>query len=117
MEYLMLITDEDADGEAWEPEAADFEAWVADAHARGVRIRGNRLRPPTDATVVRVRAGDVLLSDAPLSEAKEWVAGYDILEAATLEEAVEVASAHPRARTGHVSLYPTVPLDFPNPVI
>jgi len=117
MEYLMLITDEDADGEAWEPDAADFEAWVSDAHARGVRIRGNRLSPPTDATVVRVRAGDVLLSDAPLSEAKEWVAGYDILEAATLEEAVEVASAHPRARTGHVALYPTVPLDFPNPVI
>ena len=115
MEYLMLVIDEDDDGEAWEPVAADFEAWVADADARGVRIRGNRLAPPTEATVVKHRGGDVLLSDAPLSEAKEWVAGYDLLEAATLDEAVDVASRHPRARTGRIELHPTIPLDFPNP--
>ncbi len=98
MEYLMLITDEDADGEAWQPEAADFEAWVVDAHARGVRIRGNHLRPPTEATLVRVRSGGVVLSDVPPTEPKEWVAAYDLLEAATFEEAVEVAaSASPRS--------------------
>jgi hypothetical protein len=116
MEYLMLITDVDADGDAWQPDAADFEAWVVDAHEAGVRIRGNRLRPPTEATIARRRGGEVLLSDAPLSEAKEWIAGYDLLEASTLEEAVEVASRHPRARTGHVVLYPTHALEFANPV-
>jgi hypothetical protein len=115
MEYLMFVIDEIDDGEKWDPVAADFEAWVAEADARGVRIRGNRLAPPTEATVVRQRAGDVLLTDAPLSEAKEWIAGYDVLEAATLEEALEVASRHPRARTGRIELYPTIPLDFPNP--
>jgi hypothetical protein len=39
-----------------------------------------------------------------------------ITEVDTLEEAVEVAAQHPRARTGHVALYPTLALDFANPV-
>jgi hypothetical protein len=111
MEYLMLITDEDADGDTWQPEGADFAAWAADADAEGARIRGNRLRPNGEATIVRSRGGEVLVTDAPLSESKEWIAGYDILEVASLDEAVAVASRHPRARTGHITLHPIWPLD------
>jgi hypothetical protein len=112
MEYLMLITDADADGEAWEPELADFARWVGDATAQGVRVGGNRLRPDGEATIVRRRGDEVLVTDGPLSESKEWIAGYDILEAATLEEAIEVASRHPRARTGHITIHPVWPVDF-----
>jgi hypothetical protein len=112
MEYLMLVTDNDADGEAWTPELADFGTWVAEARASGVLIKGNRLRPDGEATIVRRRASEVLVTDAPLSESKEWIAGYDILEADSLDEAVAVASRHPRARTGHITLHPTWPVDF-----
>ena len=111
MEYLMLITDDDRDGEAWEPELADFVSWVRDATAQGVRVRGNRLRPGGESTIVRRRGDQVLVTDGPLSEAKEWIAGYDILEAATIEEAIDVAARHPRARTGHITIHAVSPLD------
>jgi hypothetical protein len=112
MEYLMLITDDDPDGEAWEPELGDFASWVRDATARGVRVRGNRLRPNGEATIVRRRGDEVLVTDGPLSEAKEWIAGYDILEALTIEEAIEVAALHPRARTGHITIHAVSPVDL-----
>ena len=112
MEYLMLITDEDDGGDAWVPQGADFGAWVAAADASGVRIRGNRLRPHGEATIVRRRGGEVLVTDAPLSESKEWIAGYDVLEADSLDAAIAVASRHPRARTGHITLHPVWPLDL-----
>ena len=112
MEYLMLITDNDTDGDAWTPELADFAGWVAEARASGVLVKGNRLRPEGEATIVRRRVGEVLVTDAPLSESKEWIAGYDILEAESLDAAVEVASRHPLARTGHITLHPTWPVEF-----
>ncbi len=112
MEYLMLITDEDADGEAWTPQLADFADWVDEARAGGLRARGNRLRPRGEATIVRRRGDELFVTDAPLSESKEWIAGYDVLEAETLEAAIELASRHPRARTGHITIHPTWPVDF-----
>jgi hypothetical protein len=112
MEFLILINDHDADGEAWTPELADFATWVADGRASGVLAGGNRLRPNGESTIVRRRGDEVLVTDAPLSESKEWIAGYDILQADSLSEAVEVASRHPRARTGHITIHPTWPVDF-----
>ncbi|MBT2500812.1 hypothetical protein J7E25_17080 [Agromyces sp. ISL-38] len=120
MEYLMLITDQDADGEAWVPELDDFAAWVADADANGVRVRGNRLQPNGESTIVKRRAGGLLVTDAPLAEPEEWIAGYDVLETDSLDDAIEVASRHPRARTGHVTLHPVWPVDFdtvPTPAV
>jgi hypothetical protein len=55
------------------------------------------LRPAEDATTVRVREEEVLLSDGPFAETKEQVAGYDIIECEDLDEAVEVLSGHPMA--------------------
>lgn len=120
MEYLMLITDEDADGEAWVPDLPDFAEWVADADARGVRVGGNRLRPNGESTIVKRRAGGLLVTDAPLAESKQWIAGYDVLETDSLDDAIDVASRHPRARTGHVTLHPVWPVDFdiaPTPAV
>ena len=54
----------------------------------------------------QVRQGEVLLTDGPFAEAKEFMAGYDILECADLDEAIEVASKHPLARRGAMELRP-----------
>ena len=105
MKYMMLvcvdpsITDEEAAG------GYDIETWVSEMNGRGVRQEGSPLAA-SDATTVRVRQGEVLLTDGPFVEAKEFMAGYDILECADLDEAIEVASKHPLARRGAMELRP-----------
>jgi hypothetical protein len=73
---------------------------------RGVRLQGHQLRPVSDASSVRVRDGEVLVADGPFAETKEQIAGFDIIEAADLDEAIEVASRHPVASYGTVEVRP-----------
>ncbi|TMC05007.1 MAG: hypothetical protein E6J41_23465 [Chloroflexi bacterium] len=75
---------------------------------RRVRLLGSELRLTRDSTSVRVRDGELLLTDGPFAEAKEQMAGFDLLECADLDEAIEVASKHPVARFGRVELRPLV---------
>lgn len=86
--------------------APDVEDWVRDTDAKGTRLIGDRVRPESDATTVRVRDGQVLLTDGPYVETKDLVAGFDVLECADLDEAVEVASRHPMAWYGVIELRP-----------
>ena len=104
MRYLMLVCVE----EAVEPsgEEALPTAWVQEMDGRGVRQFGSRLRPVSDATTVKVRGGEVLVSDGPFAETKEQVAGFDIIECADLDEAIEVASKHPAAKFGTIEVRP-----------
>jgi hypothetical protein len=83
---------------------AAVAAWVAEMDARGVRLQGHVLAPIAEATSLRVRAGQVLLGNGPAVEAKEQIAGFNILECADLEEAIEVASKHPVATFGTLEL-------------
>ena len=89
----------------------DPDTWVREMDGRGVRLFGEVLRPPSDATQVRTRGGKVLVSDGPFSESKEWIAGLDLIEVSGLPEAIEVAAAHPMARGGVIVLSPLWPLD------
>jgi hypothetical protein len=82
------------------------EAWVEEMDGRGVRLLGNQLRPVSDATTVRVRGGDLLVADGPFAETKEQIAGFDVIECADLDEAIEVASRHPVARYGTIEVRP-----------
>ena len=72
--------------------------------ARGIRLHGDRLRPAEEAKTVLVRDGEILVSDGPFAETKEIICGYDMLECGSLEEAVQVASAHPVARFGKIEV-------------
>ncbi|MEW2565715.1 SgcJ/EcaC family oxidoreductase [Streptomyces sp. NPDC047070] len=98
MKYMLLVCGDDtADSSGMTP----VEPWVEELSVRrGVRLHGHRLRSPADAVTVRVRDGEVLRTDGPFAETKEHVAGYDILECADLEEAVEAAAKHPMATVG-----------------
>lgn len=88
------------------PEEASPDSWVEEMDGRGVRLHGARLRPVSAATTVRVRGDEVLLSDGPFAETKEQVGGYDLIECADLDEAIEVASKHPVARFGTIEVRP-----------
>jgi hypothetical protein len=83
----------------------DIHAWMAEMDGRGVRLEGRELRAD-DATTVRVRRGELLVSDGPFAETKELMVGYDMLECKNLDEAIEVASRHPLARRGAMELRP-----------
>ena len=107
MRYMLLICADD-DAEAHHPGDGDRDAsdWVEEMDRRGVRSMGERLAPPEDATTVRVRHGKLLLTDGPFIESKELIAGFDIIDCADLDEAIEVASKHPMAKFGMVEVRP-----------
>jgi hypothetical protein len=88
------------------PAARKLETWLSDLEARGVLLHGARLRPVSEATSVRVRDDNLLVSDGPFAETKEQVAGYDVIDCAGLDEAIEIASRHPSASIGTVEVRP-----------
>jgi hypothetical protein len=109
MRYLLLICQDEAVKFSPEEQAAmsrDTDAWVREMDGRGVRLQGDALQSISAATTLRVRDDELLLSDGPFAETKEQIAGFDILECASLDEAIEVASKHPIARTGAVEVRP-----------
>jgi hypothetical protein len=100
MKYLLLITvDPNCDPVDGDP---TIEEWLAELGDR--RLDGDRLQPPSTAITVRTRGGDVLTSDGPFAETKEFVAGYDVIDVESDEEAVRIASRHPVARFGAVEV-------------
>jgi hypothetical protein len=82
-----------------------IDDWVAEMDGRGVRLEGRPLEP-SNATTVRVRREETLISDGPFAETKELMVGYDMLDCKDLDEAIEVASKHPLARRGAMELRP-----------
>jgi hypothetical protein len=60
---------------------------------------------------VRLSSGSVKVTDGPFSESKEWIAGFDVLDCADLDEAIEIAAKHPMAYRGRLELRPIWPLD------
>ena len=105
MEYLLFIATDTEPGDPGENEP-DIDEWVAEGERRGIRIRGDALQPREDATTVRVRDGQVLVSDGPYTEAKEWIVGYDLLECDDLDQAIDYVTRHPMAHHGRVEIRP-----------
>jgi hypothetical protein len=105
MQYLLLVCHDDT----FDPPATlptDGMVWATEMGDRGVRLTGSRLRPANDATTVRRRDGELLVTDGPFIETKEQIAGFDLLECADLDEAIEVASKHPMATWGTLEVRP-----------
>jgi hypothetical protein len=114
MQYLFFIgTAPDSTVAPSDPpqESASPYDWVEEMDGRGVRKFGDRLRPAEDATTVRVRDGELLVTDGPFVEGKEYIAGIDVIECADLDEAIEIASKHPMAAYGLVEIRPFWPFD------
>jgi hypothetical protein len=109
VKYLMLVCRNESVELSLEERAQigpATEAWVEEMDRRGIRLEGNALRLVSDATTVSVRGGEVLIADGPFAETKEQIAGYDIIDCADLDEAIEVASKHPVARFGKIEVRP-----------
>jgi hypothetical protein len=81
-------------------------AWADQATRDGISVLGGYLRPARDARTVRVRAGEVLFADGPFAETKEQIGGYDVIDCASLEDALAAAARHPVAQIGTVEVRP-----------
>jgi hypothetical protein len=102
MQYVLLIYDEEG-----ERESSGFRS-IGDLQAKGTLLASEELQPVGTATTVRVRNGDTVVSDGPFAETEETLGAYCLIEAVSLDEAIEWASRIPSARSGTVEIRPVV---------
>ena len=112
MKFLALIY---GDATRWDSFSAEereavysrYRAFAGDAEKAGVMAGGAELASTRDATTVRVRDAETLVTDGPYAEVKEALGGYFLLECASMDEAVDWAARIPGAEHGAVEVRPT----------
>ena len=111
MQYLLMIYSNDAEYAA-RPQAevaqtmAEYGAFTQGIIQNGNYKGGERLRPASMATTVRVRDGKTLTPDGPFAETREQLGGYYLIDAKNLDEATAIAARIPGARYGCVEVRP-----------
>lgn len=111
MKYALLIyTNEVEDAKATpEEHAAIYEAYnVFGTEIQDVMRGGEALVATTSATTVRVRDGEMLVTDGPFAETKEQLGGFYLIESANLDEALAVAAKIPGAKYGSIEVRPVM---------
>jgi hypothetical protein len=108
MKYVLLICDAESVAPSNEELWADpvHQTWWEDVQRRGGMLASQRLRPVVDATTVRVRDGETLVSDGPFAETKDFVGGFVMVDCENLDDAIAIAAGHPYARWGGVEIRP-----------
>lgn len=113
MKYLCLVySDEEALHSLPEsPDDSECWAYAEKISASGKMVAAEALEPVSTATTVRVRGGDVTVTDGPFAETKEQLAGFYLIEARDLNEAIGIAAKIPPARVGSIEVRPIRQLD------
>ena len=120
MQYMLLIYD---DERVWAemPEdernrlMGEYFQLTEDLQKAGAFVAGDPLQPTATATTVRVRESDTLVTDGPFAETKEQLGGYYLVEAESIDEAIEWAARIPSARLGSVEVRPVMEIPAPAP--
>jgi hypothetical protein len=88
------------------PETMESETvqWVEEMQSRKVRMTGDRLVPTKDAVTVQIRKGKVNLTNGPFAVTEIKIAGFDLIDCASKEEAIQIALKHPMARLGTIEI-------------
>ena len=107
--YLLSVYQ--PDGPVPEPEVldqvmADLEVLNAEMRAAGAWVFAGGLHPPSTATVVRSRDGEVLMTDGPYTEGKEHIGGFTVLDAPDLDAALGWAARLAEATTLPIEVRP-----------
>ena len=111
MQYLLLVYIDPPLLEAAPPGEFDAEMRQCLQHAdemarQGTLLGFQQLEAPTAARSVRVRGGQTRIVDGPFAETKEVLAGYNLIEAASFEEAVRIAQEFPWIKYGCIEVRP-----------
>ena len=104
MKYLCLVyLEPDKFHAVPDRECADCGEGLRDS---GMLLAAEPLHPIDTATTVRVRNGQVLVTDGPFAETKEHLAGFYLIDARDLNDAIQVAAKIPPARAGSIEVRP-----------
>jgi hypothetical protein len=111
MKYICLIYGEEKNwgnytkqqGDAM---SAEYFAFTEDIRKSGHMLAGDALQPTHTATTIRVRNGKVSTTDGPFAETKEQLGGFYLIEGKDLNEAIQIASRIPGAKTGSIEVRP-----------
>jgi hypothetical protein len=104
MKYLCLVYSEEKNLDA--VPVSDCLACGAELRENGKLVAAEALQPVQTATTVRVRNGKVSITDGPFAETKEQLAGFYLIDAKNLDEAIEVAAKIPPAKVGSIEVRP-----------
>jgi hypothetical protein len=104
MKYLCLVYSEEKQLDVID----DRECFACGnaLRANGMLLAAEALQPVQSATTIRVRNGRVSVVDGPFAETKEQLAGFYLIDARDLNDAIQVASKLPPARVGSVEVRP-----------
>src|SRR5690606_8217667 len=116
MQYLLLVYTDPALMEQLPAEQCNEEMRGCLKKADGMKAGGTliaaqQLQPPAAAKTVRVRGGRTSITDGPFAETKEVLAGYNLIEAGSMEEAVRIAQEFPWTRYGSIEVRPVGDMD------
>ena len=112
-QYLVIhMTDSSGAQLAQEDDRRMLESWAKEGEESGRLGTGAPVAGAEHAKSVVVREGRTLVTDGPFPEFKEWFAGYDLVEADSIEEAAAYMSKHPTAVLGRVLILPLVTLPW-----
>jgi hypothetical protein len=104
MKYLCLVYGEESKiGAMTDDECMAYDEALK---KRGQCLASESLQPVETATTVRVRNGKVSISDGPFTETKEQLAGFYLVDALDLNDAIQIASQMPPARVGSIEVRP-----------
>lgn len=108
MKYLCLVYSEEDKLHSLpdSPEDAECQSYAESVAESGRMLAAEALEPVSSATTVRMRGGVVTITDGPFAETKEQLAGFYLLDAQNLDEALEIAAGIPAARVGSVEVRP-----------
>jgi hypothetical protein len=108
MKYLCLVYGEEGAIQTMDDhECLAFDRGLRDS---GRCVASEALQPVETATTVRMRNGKLAVSDGPFAETKEALAGFYLIEARDLDEAIQLASKIPPARVGSIEVRPVRPI-------
>jgi len=112
MDYMFLIWEGGQDAETADRNAVMQEmfGYVGDLAGRGKLKGGGPLQGTDRSATVRKRGGRVTAVDGPYTETKEIIGGYFLVEADSLEEAVELAKGCPAAAFGGIEVRELIPM-------
>jgi len=123
MKYLCLVYSDENELHSLPDSPRDEEclAYAESVQASGRMVAAEALQSVQTATTVRVRGGKTAITDGPFAETKEQLAGFYLVEARDLNEAIQIAAKIPAARVGSVEVRPvrelagaTQPSDLPH---
>lgn len=108
MKYLCLVyLDENRLNELPDEDCVAYDSEIRDS---GHCLASEALQPVQTATTVRVRNGKLSVTDGPFAETKEQLAGFYMIEAKDLNEAIRIAADIPPARVGCIEVRPIRPI-------